>query len=536
MFSETQQEDSTDVVIIGAGYAGLCMLHRVRQIGLSVRVYERAPDVGGTWYWNRYPGARCDVESLDYQFAFSDELQRGWRWKERFAEQKEILAYLNYVTESLKLRPYIQLDTAVTNATYCEEERGWNIVTQKGDKIRATFCVSAVGCLSTPRIPDIKGLSRYQGRWIHTGEWPGEEINFAKKNVGVIGTGSSGIQIIPVLAQEAKSLTVFQRTPNFSIPAKNQSHSDAYINEYHDSFLEKRKAASTTVYGNVTWSSYPSALDVSDEERNKIYERYWEEGGAGFMVSFADVLTDIRSNNYAAEFVRSKISEMVRDKDLAKVLQPRDHPLGTKRICVDTDYYHTYNRNNVRLVDVKNAPIKEITKNGVRTEKEIYEVDMLIFATGFDAMTGTLLNIDIRGRDGIKLSSKWRAGPLTYLGLTVSGFPNFFIITGPGSPSVLSNMVLSIEQHVDWIGNCMSDLKKRGAKSIEARVNAENSWVEHVIDVADRTLYTQCESWYKGANIPGKPRVFMPYVGGIGYYKEQCDNVANSGYKGFKIS
>ena len=532
---ETENEFK-DVIIIGAGFAGLGMLHRVRQLNLSARVYERATNVGGTWYWNSYPGARCDVESLDYQFAFSDTLQRGWRWNERFAEQKEILAYLNYVADSLNLRNDIQFKTSVEKAVFCETKKIWQVVTDSGETTNATYLISAVGCLSTPSMPKLPGLSSYVGRWYHTGNWPQQDMDFSGLNVGVIGTGSSGIQIIPELAKQAQSVMVFQRSPNFSVPANNHRHTKTFTDEYYDSFLAKREQASRTTYGNANWSSYPSALDVTDQRRNEIYEEYWNKGGAGFMVSFADVLTNPKSNEFAADFIRGKIDSIVKDKALANILHPTDHAVGTKRICVDTNYYETFNKENVTLVDVRQCPIQSITKTGLLTLDDSYDLDVLIFATGFDAITGTLMRIDIRGRGGMKLSNKWAKSPNNFLGLSVAGFPNFFVITGPGSPSVLSNMVLSIEQHVEWIARCISFVAEQGAKCIEATEPAEKAWVAHVNEIAQQTLFPKNNSWYLGSNIGGKARVFMPYVGGIGQYRKRCEKVVKDGYTGFKVS
>ena len=523
-----------DVIIIGAGFAGLYMLHRIRKMGYSALVYETGKDVGGTWYWNRYPGARCDVDSVDYQFSFSDELQRGWAWKERYAEQPEILSYLQYVADTLDLKRDIQFETRVERAIYDSENGLWKVSTSTGC-ITAKYCISAVGCLSATQVPSFKGLDKFQGDWLHTGNWPHEPVNFRGQNVGLIGTGSSGIQSIPIIAKEAKTLTVFQRTANFSVPAHNANYSDEFVENYKESFLEIRRAATRTDFGNSTWSSKPSALEIPERERNSVYEDYWALGGAQFMVAFEDMLTDVEANDTAAEFIRNKIRSIVKDPEIAKLLLPTDHPIGTKRLCVDTDYYDTYNRENVTLVNVKDKPILEITENGLRTAEALYTFDVLVFATGFDAMTGPLTNIDIRGRNGIKLSEKWSDGPETYLGLSVAGFPNFFTITGPGSPSVLSNMALSIEQHVEWISDCIDWLEKAGGRTIEATGNAAKNWVEHVNAVADTTLYPLANSWYMGSNIPGKPRVFMPYVGGVGTYREECDQVANQGYTGFSI-
>ena len=522
-----------DAIIIGAGFAGLYMLHRLREVGMTAQVYEAGSDVGGTWYWNRYPGARCDVESLDYQFAFSDELQRGWTWTERYAPQAEILDYLRYVADRLELRDDIQLDTRVETATFDETRNLWHLTTDQGDSVSAPVCISAVGCLSAARVPDFPGLKDFQGTWYHTGHWPHEPVDFTGQRVGLIGTGSSGIQCIPEIAAEAKHLTVFQRTANFSVPAHNAKLSADMVEAYKDTFIAARQAATQTDFGNSTWSSLPSALALSPEERDAAYEQSWSVGGAQFMVAFEDMLTDKQANDTAADFLRAKIHAIVKDPDVAELLCPTDHPVGAKRLCVDTDYYATFNRDNVQLVDVRSAPIEAITATGLRTADAEYEFDALVFATGFDAMTGPLTRIDIRGRNGEKLSDKWAAGPRTYLGLAVAGFPNFFCITGPGSPSVLSNMALSIEQHVEWIADCLVWLREQGSATIEAAASAEDTWVEHVNEIADATLFPQADSWYVGANVPGKPRVFMPYVGGVRAYRNECDAVVAQDYASF---
>ncbi len=525
-----------DIIIVGAGFSGLYMLHSMRQSGYSVQLFEAAKDVGGTWYWNRYPGARCDVESLDYQFAFSDAIQRGWSWKEKYATQPELLSYLQYVAKSLDLRKDIYFETRVTRAYFQTNKGTWRIETDQDDNLEAKYLIAATGCLSAIRIPPFKGLEKFSGNCFHTGNWPDKPVNFKDRHVGLIGTGSSGIQSIPIIAKEAESLTVFQRSPSFSVPAHNKDHPKSFVEEYKDEFLKVREAATKTDFGNSTWSSFPSALQVSEKERASIYEENWKKGGARFMVAFEDMLTDPEANKTAADFLRDKIRSIVKDKLTAEMLLPYDHPVGTKRLCVDTDYYETFNRENVNLVNVRDNPIVEITDNGLRTADKAYTFDTLILATGFDTMTGALDKIDIRGRHGKKLSEKWADGPTTYLGISASEFPNFFIITGPGSPSVLSNMALSIEQHVKWITNCINWVEQQGGKTIEALAESEKNWVQHVNEVADTTLFPLANSWYMGANIPGKPRVFAPYVGGVGTYHEKCDEVARDGYPGFAIT
>ena len=525
-----------DAVIVGAGFAGLYMLHRLRGLGMSARVYEAGDGIGGTWYWNRYPGARCDVESMDYSYSFSDELQQEWQWTERYASQPEILRYINHVADRFDLRRDVQLSTRVTAAVFDEATHRWAVSTDRGDRVSAQFCVMATGCLSAAQVPDFKGLETFEGAWYHTGNWPHEGVDFTGQRVGVIGTGSSAIQSIPLIASQAAHLFVFQRTPNFSIPARNAPLDPAYERRWKANYAEHRRQARESRVGFVVERNDLSALEVSAEERLREYEGRWSRGGLGFNATFVDLLTSKDANDTAAEFFRAKIRAAVRDPAVAETLSPRHYPVGTKRLCVDTDYYDTFNRDNVTLIDLRTAPIEAITPTGLRTRDEAYAVDSLVFATGFDAMTGALLSIDIRGRAGQPLRHKWAEGPRTYLGLAVAGFPNLFAITGPGSPSVLSNMIVSIEQHVDWIADCLVYLRGHDRTAIEATVAAEDAWVAHVNEVGHATLYPLANSWYMGANIPGKPRIFMPYIGGVGVYRQFCDDVAAKGYEGFALT
>ncbi len=511
------------------------MLHRLRELGLSVRVYETGSDVGGTWFWNRYPGARCDVESLEYSYSFSDELEREWRWTERYASQPEILQYLNHVAERFDLKRDIRFGTRVTAAIFDQAANEWTIRTDRGDEVKARFCIMATGCLSTANVPNFKGLESFRGRTYHTGNWPHEGADFNGQRVAVFGTGSSAVQSIPIVAGQASDLFVFQRTPNFSVPAHNGPLSPEVIADWEANRAEYRRRARTSKAGLLTEPGAASALDASPADRTRIYERRWQRGGLGFTAAFEDITVNRGANETAAEFVRSKIRAIVRDRAVAKRLLPRDFPLGTKRLCVDTGYYATFNRSNVTLVDVRSTPIEQITSSGIRTSDAEYEVDSLVFATGFDAVTGTLRKIDIQGRDGAALERKWSQGPRAYLGIMTAGFPNLFIITGPGSPSVLTNMIVAIEQHVDWIADCLAYLRRHRLVAIEPTMEAENAWVAHAREVADRTLYPQANSWYMGANIPGKPRALLPYVGGLGAYRRKCDEVAASGYEGFTL-
>ncbi len=534
---------SYDVIIVGAGFGGMYMLHRLRSLGLSARILDAATGVGGTWYWNRYPGARCDVESMQYSFSFSKELQQEWSWSERFAGQPEILAYANHVADRFDLRRDIQLETRVTAAHYDEKARRWTISTDRGETFSAQFCVMATGCLSTAKLPEIEGRDSYRGATYHTGYWPHEGVDFTGLSVGVIGTGSSAIQAIPVMAEQAAHLTIFQRTPNYSIPSRNGPMTPDYEGAWKSDY-DRRRAKARTMRTGILYDASDanfgindiSAMAVSDEERRRVYEQRWATGGTSFMAAFNDLITNQESNDTASEFVRSKIREIVRDPVTAEILCPKDYPIGTKRICVDTDYFETYNRPNVTLVDLKATPIEAITPKGVRTSAGEYAFDAIVYATGFDAMTGTLMNIDIRGRDGMALREKWAAGPQTYLGLMVAGLPNLFMITGPGSPSVLSNMILSIEQHVDWLIDALAHMRASGLETIEPTPDSEVSWGQHVNEAGHRTLYVKAASWYMGANVPGKPRVFMPYIGGVGTYRQECDEVAAKGYEGFVLA
>jgi cyclohexanone monooxygenase len=525
-----------DVVIVGAGFAGLYTLHRMRGLGMSALVFEAGAGVGGTWYWNRYPGARCDVESMQYSFSFDDELQQEWQWTELYASQPEILAYANHVADRFDLRRDIQFNTRVTAAGFDEAAERWTVRTDRGDIVTARFCVMATGCLSTAKVPDFLGIETFRGKTFHTGAWPHEGVDFSGQDVGVVGTGSSGIQAIPVIARQARYLTVFQRTPNYSVPAQNRPMTPEYQRVWKENYPERRRRAMAVRNAILYALNDKSALDASEEERHREYEARWEAGGIPFMAAFNDLILNRQANDTAAEFVRAKIRSIVRDPAVADLLTPKDYPIGTKRICVDTDYFDTFNRNNVTLVDVRNVPIEAIMPDGLRTRDASYRLDSIVFATGFDAMTGTLLEMEIIGRGGRSLREKWVAGPLTYLGLMTAGFPNMFMITGPGSPSVLTNMIVSIEQHVDWIAACLVQLRSRNVATIEATVEAEDAWVSHVREVGERTLYPQANSWYVGANIAGKPRVFMPYIGGFLVYKGKCDDTAAHGYAGFRLS
>jgi cation diffusion facilitator CzcD-associated flavoprotein CzcO len=530
------QAKQIDVLVVGAGFAGLYLLHRLTKLGLAVRAFEAGGGVGGTWYWNRYPGARCDVESMQYSFGFSEELQQDWQWSELFSAQPEILSYANHIADRFDLRRFITFNARVNTAIFDEAGARWTVHTSTGETVIARYVVMATGCLSTGRVPDFPGIETFAGRTFHTGEWPHKPVDFTGRGVAVIGTGSSAIQAIPVIAEQAAHVTVFQRTPNYSIPSRNGPMTSEYEAEWKTEYAARRETARHMRNGILYDVNDKSALDDTPEERERTYVERWQKGGVRFMAAYNDLALNQASNDTAADFVRARIREIVEDPVVAELLCPKDYPIGTKRICVDTNYFAGFNRPNVTLVDVRNDPIEAITPAGLRQRGRVHAVDDIVFATGFDAMTGTLTRVDIRGRNGQSLAAKWEAGPRTYLGLMTAGFPNLFMITGPGSPSVLSNMIVSIEQHVDWIADCLAEMGKQDLGCIEPTAAAEEAWVAHVNEVAHRTLYPKAASWYMGANIPGKPRVFLPYIGGVGVYRQRCNEVAAKGYEGFVMA
>lgn len=523
-----------DVIIVGAGFAGMYMLHKLRGLGLSAHVFEAGSGVGGTWYWNRYPGARVDLESQEYSYSFSEELEREWHWSERYAAQPELLAYANHVADKFDLRRDISFGTRVTAASYDDHTGLWRITTDHGDTITARFCVMATGCLSSAKTPDIPGAGTFGGETYSTANWPAGGVDLSGKKVGIIGTGSSGIQTITTIAPEVGELFVFQRTPNFSVPAHN-GPLDPQVREdwlaHREEYREKQRTSGVGILAVDPREEL--ALEATPEERRREFEKRWAKGGFCYTAGFRDIGTEPAANALLVEFTADKIRSIVKDPETAEHLIPKTYPIGAKRLVVDTGYFEVYNQDNVHLVDLADTPIETITPSGIRTSAREYDLDVIIYAIGFDAMTGTLNRIDIRGHGGMALNDKWAAGPLTYLGLMVAGFPNMFMVTGPGSPSVLSNMLMSIEQHVDWIADCMAYMDAHQCSAIEATPEAEAAWVEHVNEVAAGTLYMQANSWYLGANVPGKPRVFMPYVGGAGTYRQKCDDVAANNYEGF---
>lgn len=513
------------------------MAHKLRTNGFSVQGFEAGDDVGGTWYWNRYPGARCDVESMEYSYQFDQDLQQSWTWTERYAGQPEILRYLNHVADRFDLRQYFRFETRVEGASYDEANDCWHVTTNDGEQNTARFLVLATGCLSSTNTPDIAGIDSFEGDVWHTGQWPHDGVDLSTKRVGIIGTGSSGVQAIPVLAKQSEHLTVFQRTAQYTIPARNRplrpDEIDAVKADY-PAFRAGNNALPGAYGFSYATQERRSAFDLTPEQQLAELERRWQIGGTTFMWAFSDAIIDPEANEIVAQFVRGKISEIVHDPETAALLSPH-HVIGCKRIVVDTDYFDTFNRSNVDLVDVGTTPISEITRSGVRVGDQVHTIDTLIFATGFDAMTGTVMRMNLRGRGGRTIQDSWAAGPRTYLGLAVPDFPNMFTISGPGSPSVLTNMVASIEQHVDWINDCIVYMRDKEAVSIEASEAAAEDWVLHVNAVADQTLYPTCNSWYLGANVPGKTRVFMPLLG-FPPYVERCDAVAAANYQGFELT
>ena len=526
-----------DAVVIGAGFSGLYMLHRLREQGLSVRVYEKGDGVGGTWYWNRYPGARCDSESHIYCYSFAEELHKEWEWSERYPEQPEILEYLRFVADRLDLRRDIAFETEITSAAYDDQSGTWTVETADGERISTRFLITAVGCLSKPLRPDFDGLVDFEGEWYHTARWPNRDIDFGDKHVGVIGTGSTGIQFISEVGGQAGHLTVFQRTPNYAVPAQNRPLGDDEYEEIRANYDDIWGRARDSRLGMPFNNEQNTARDLSEEEIEEILEKRWQQGGFRFLHAFnpGHVLSDADINETVSEFIRGKIREKVDDPTLAEKLVPTDHPYATKRPPMDyNDYYGTYNRDDVGLVDVTESPIEEFTPDGIRTTDDHYDLDMTVFATGFDAMTGALFALDIEGREE-SLEEKWAAGPRTYLGLGTHGFPNLFTITGPQSPSVLTNMPMAIEQHVEWIGDCIAYMNEHGYDRIEPTAESEDQWVENTNFIAENMLFAEAESWYRGANVPGKTQVFTPFPGGLDMYRGICERVAENDYNGFEF-
>jgi len=523
-----------DVLIVGAGFGGLYALHKLRGMGFKAGVLEAAPSVGGTWWANRYPGARVDIQSLEYSYSFSEPLQQQWCWSERYASQPELLRYANHVADRFELRRDIELNTRVVAAHFDEAAALWRVHSDDGRSWSARFIVMAIGPLSTPNTPGFDGLASFEGPVLHSAAWPHEPVDFIGRDVAVVGTGSSAVQMIPIIAQQARTLTVFQRTAAYAVPAHNgplDAEREALIKADYAGFRARNRRMRAGFGCELSPHPLPT-LQVSEQERDTLFEERWQIGGFSLLGAFVDTLTDPRANEACAEFVRGKIRQIVRDPIVAATLCPTP-PIGCKRLCVDTGYYDTYNRSNVTLVDVSRDPIDAITPSGLLAGGREYNFDTLVLATGFDAFTGPLTRIDLRGRAGLHIRDKWRGGPLNYLGLTVAGFPNLFNLVGAGSTSAFTSVIVSIEHHVDWIAECIAWLDTHGRTTIEASVEAEARWVELVNTIAQHTVLLSCNSWYLGANIPGKARIFMPMAGGFPAYAERCAAVAADGYAGF---
>ena len=526
-----------DVVVVGAGFSGMYQLYKLREQGLDVQVFEAGSDVGGTWYWNRYPGARVDIESMAYSFSFSDELQQEWEWSEKYSPQPELLKYAQHIADRFDLKSDIAFDTRVASAHFDEDANEWLVTTECGRRVRAQHLVMATGVLSASKTPDITGRDNYKGETYRTGLWPKEGVDFTGKRVAVIGTGSSAVQAIPLIAEEADELVVYQRTATFTTPALNHALDKGDAQAIKANYAEYRATQRLNVLGVVDERSMDRTMDATAEERDRRFTAGWESGILpGMLFQFADLQVEQEANDQISEYIRDRIRDTVKDEQTAQDLLPTDYPYGTKRPCIDTNYYETFNRENVSLVNLRRTPIETITSTGIKTAESEREFDAIVYATGFDAMTGPLLRVDIRGRGGMKLTDAWTDGPRSYLGIAIHGFPNLFTITGPSSPSVLSNMLVSIEQHVDWVSDCIKWMKAEGKATIEPSDSAEQEWAEHTEQLANMTLYPKANSWYMGSNVPGKPRMFLAYVGGVGTYRLICDQVAAAGYRGFEAA
>ena len=529
--------ETVDAVVVGAGFSGMYQLHRLREMGLSVQVFEAGEDVGGTWFWNRYPGARVDIESMAYSFSFSKELEQDWVWSEKYSPQPELLRYAQHVADRFDLKRNITFNTRVESAHFDDDKDEWLITTECGKRVRARYFVMATGVLSAAKTPDIAGRDSYKGETYQTGLWPKEGVDFTGKRVAIIGTGSSAVQSIPLIAEEADELVVYQRTAAFSTPAFNRPLSNSEIDTMKGNYEQYRQEQRLSPAGIINPErQMERVMDVPKEERQRRFEAAWDEGLlTGLMSTFSDIQLDEAANHEVSEFIRERIRNTVQDKQTADDLTPKAFPYATKRPCIDTDYYETYNRDNVSLVNLRRTPIEKITEDGIETSEGARAFDAIIYATGFDAMTGPLLRVDIRGRGGKRLVDAWIDGPTSYLGIAIHGFPNMFTITGPSSPSVLSNMLVSIEQHVDWVADCIAWMNENGKTAIEPSDEAEKEWAEHTAQLAGMTLFPKADSWYMGANVPGKPRMFLAYVGGVGAYRLICDQIAATGYHGFDV-
>ncbi|WP_040803992.1 flavin-containing monooxygenase [Nocardia concava] len=531
-----EQGSPFDVIIIGAGFAGLYGVHRAAKAGLNVLGLEAGDDVGGTWYWNKYPGARCDVESVDYSYSFDEDLQQSWTWTERFAAQPEILAYINHVAERFDLKRHYRFGQRVTAARFDETAALWTLHTERGDEFRSQFVVFATGCLSTPIKPNLPGIETFAGEELFTAQWPEEGASFEGKRVGVIGTGSSGIQVSPIIARQARALTVFQRSANFSVPVPNRPWTEQEQGEIRATYRQRRENSYYAPAATPHRSLEVKALELTAEQREAAMEDRWNGGGVLFNKVFPDQNSDLAANELVREFAVAKIRAKVQDQSVADDLIPYDHPIGTKRICTDSGYYEMFNRTNVDLVNLRREAIVEVTPTGIRTAEKFIELDTLVYATGFDAMTGTLLRIDLHGANDARLGDAWADGPVTYLGFGIPGFPNMFSVNSVGTPSVMANMVLHSEQQLDWVLALVEHCRAKGIRTVAAREDAAVKWTDHLLEVAEGTLFVKADSWYMGANIEGKKRVFMPYIGGFGNYRRYCDEERDNGYPNFELA
>lgn len=537
MTTSSDRRQAVDVVVIGAGFAGLYALHRLKRSGLQVTCFEAGEGVGGAWYWNRYPGARVDFESMQYSYSFDDDLQQDWVWPELFSPQEDLERYLNHVADRFGLRPMIQFGARVDHIAFDEDVEKWRVSTEAGHQVTAKYVVAACGPTNVANVPPFPGLDTFEGTSVHTARWPEGGVEYAGKRVGVIGTGASGVQVIPEVAKTADHLYVFQRTPVYSVPANNRPLQPDHERDWKDNYAERRAVARRNPYAMVLpVRQHGSVLAHTPEQRAEILDAAWQQrSGLALMFLFDDVLTDAGANEVLAEWLRGKIREVVADPETAEMLCPKTYPVGTKRLCVDNGYYETFNRENVTLVDVRDSPIVAITREGVQTEARHHPVDVLILATGFHGLTGSLTRMNVNGRGGVVLADKWKAGPVNYLGMVISGFPNLFVVNGPGSPSVLTQMVAHSEYQVDWISALIEDMERRVISSVDTTSDAETQRWEQLTAVAGQTLFPQADSWYTGANIEGKPRNFMLWAGGFDTYIDMCDGVAAEGYTGLVL-
>lgn len=531
-----QMNKHLDAVVVGAGFAGLYMLHKLRESNLSAVVYEAGAEVGGVWYWNLYPGAKCDIDSIHYCYTFSEELYKKWNWTSKYPLQHEILNYLNYVADELDLKKDIQFNTQVVGATFDERQNVWKVQLKNGKDVTAKYFISAVGCLSATNLPKIEGIGQFQGEAYHTGKWPRNSVDFTNKRVGVIGTGSSGVQLIPEVAKVAAELTVFQRTAQYVLPANNYAYTQQFIEESKNNYEATRNLLHFSPSGSAIAIRNKSALEDTAEKRETIFEEAWTTGGFNMTTVYNDLMVNEQANAFVSDFIRNKIKMIIRDTETAESLLPQ-YMYGVKRLTLGTNYYETYNRSNVRLVNLRKTPIQKVTAQGIQTTTDEIPLDVIIYATGYDGMTGPLLRMDIKGRNSISLNEKWEDGGKvrTFLGITTNDFPNFFMITGPESPSVLVVMPTAIEQHVDWISDCINYLEKHDIDAIEPSKEVEDAWSKHTREVAEMTLYTKGDSWYTGSNIEGKPRSFLIYLGGFDHYRAKCDAVASAHYADFQL-